>query len=398
MGIRCPRVPIRSFLPSPGPEGGSACASPEAVVRQVGPRSTRSDRWSRRLLLGALPVIGLIGFLVLAPASAAAAGTSIVTSGHIGGGFPFYSANTPDGPTTITTEHHLELDPTIVSPGSLDGQGVADYGELKVRLSVKGPSAQTGTCTASANDTWTINHPTLNGTEGVLQLAFRLEGLVTVLDLLNAPLTGDDRFASVQLNVSIDGESVLALDRSLGTGPVFYPAETGSPTVTAPHSFIYGAPFQVGMVLKTIADPDNAYLRTDFNPFFTHYGGGTVSEITLDFGNTAKLAVIAISNADGATQVVADSLTDYQALVSAEVPPDSRPRLTIIRQADGTVRIGWAEVASGWVLEQTDALGSFPGSWTEVPEGEIQSDADERFHVIERPEVREFFRLKQMPP
>ena len=340
-----------------------------------------------------------LAFLSASPGYAA--DTKITTAGHIGGGFPFFSATTPDGSTTIMNEHHFEADSSIVSPGSLDGQGVADFGELKVRLHVDGPSAEEGTCSVSSADSWTVHHPGLDGVQGVMQLAFDLDGAITVLDLSGNSLTGDDSFARLRFSVAIDDEFVLELNQKLETGLVSHTGVSGSPTVTAPFQFTYGTPFKVEFSLRATGDPDNRYLRTDFNPYFAHYGGGTVREVTVDFMNTVRLTVIAIPGSDVSTELLTESLTDHQLLLSSEIPQGpapTEPPLTVSREPDGSVRVSWPLLATGWVLDRSLALGSEPSSWTVVPGDEIESDATERFHVVVNPDARGFFRLRLPSP
>lgn len=271
--------------------------------------------------------------LVLLSAShAAAASTSFHSWGKVAGGYPTRTDTTDNGPTIVVSPntHRWEYYSGTVTPGALEAQGVATFSDLKVSVMVEGLSAEHGGCDASFNDYWTVTHPALNGTQGTMQLAFDVTGNATVLDYLSSPLTGDDSFATVSLDVFIDDTSVLDMDQSLEMGSVAYMGVGGSPTVTAPFAFTYGDPFKVGSRLRVFGDPDNVYLRTTWNPFHTHYGGGTVSHITLDFMNTATLRTIAIPGADGLTGLQTQSGVDHQSLMGSAIIPEPTSALVVL--------------------------------------------------------------------
>ena len=273
-----------------------------------------------------LSVASLAMAFALLPAlpGAAATSTSIITTGHIGGGWPYFSTSTPGGPTTITSTHHFEADTAEVSPGILDGQGEATFAELKARVFVDGPSAEYGSCEAVSGDYWTVTHPALTGTQGTMQLAFDVTGAALVRDSGGSPVTGDDSFAAVRLQVAIGSTWVLLMNEYIPTGSASFMGVAGSPSVTDSFTFTYGTPFQVTTRLLAFGDPNNYYVKTDLYPlpFFIHYASGSASEVTVDFMNTATLRTIAIPGSDGSTQLQTESLTDYQSLIGTAIIPE----------------------------------------------------------------------------
>jgi len=269
---------------------------------------------------------------VLLPAlpGAAATVTGIKTNGRIGGGTPGYETSTPGGPTTITNEHHFEADTTVVSPGILDGQGVATFTALQARVFVDGPSAEYGGCEAMWGDYWTVTQSGLDGTQGTMQLGFDVTGSALVRDSGGSPVTGDDSFASVRLYVWIGSTQVLMMNEFIPTGTASFMGVAGSPSVTDSFTFTYGTPFQVAARLLAFGDPNNYYVTTTFDPFFKHYASGSASEVTVDFMNTATLNTIAIPGSDGSTQLVTESGTDHQSLIGTTIVPEPTSAVVVL--------------------------------------------------------------------
>lgn len=250
--------------------------------------------------------------------------TKITTQGQLGGSFPFFSDETLDASTTVTTTHHKDTNTTYTTEGHLDGQGFADFGTLKNRLALDGPAGLSGIGTASFNDHWTISNPSLAGQTGIMTLAFDLSGYTTVLDTLAATILSDE-YAGVGLIVDINptssnnGTRVLEYSLTLGSGPTDIAGVQGSPTVSAPIDFIYGQEFGVRVSLRTSAQSDNTYLGTTFSPYFEWYGGGTIDSITVDFASTAQLSAIVLPD-DPLTSLSSSSTTDYSSLIMDSLP------------------------------------------------------------------------------
>jgi hypothetical protein len=253
--------------------------------------------------------------------------TSITTTGQLGGNYPTsYSYDyIATGPTTVTSPGHLSsTNPAYSSPGSLDGEGIADFGTLKSRIKIWGPAALNGSSRSLFNDHWTITNASLTGTTGTTQLAYNLSGATTVLDTVGNPVASN-AFSSLSLIVDLNpstssnGTRVLDYHTPLDPGPTQVLATPGGPTVTVPFTFTYGVPFGIRTSLTVWAETDNGWLWTDLSPYFENYGGGAIDEVTVDFLSTAELIAIVIPD-DPAAHVRGGSLVDYTDLVSTVAP------------------------------------------------------------------------------
>jgi hypothetical protein len=274
-------------------------------------------------------IIGIIclyaGTSVAAVNPATETYTGITTSGHVGSDYPFFSDYTQNGTTTITNTHHKDANISVNSDGYLDGQGFADFGLLRNRLELGGPSGLEGFGKSIFNDHWTIDNPSLTGQQGTMTLAFDLSGSVSVLDTFSDTVLSDE-YAGVGLivdinpNQSSNGTRVLDYNTSLGSGQMQINGTQGSPTATLPIDFTYGTEFTVRTILYTSALSDNQYLGYTTNPsFFEFYGGGTIGSITVDFMNTAQLGAIVLPD-DPLTRLESSSLTDYTSLITDTLP------------------------------------------------------------------------------
>lgn len=267
--------------------------------------------------------------------SAVTAYTEIQTRGHIASSLPFLYDHCHGGSTTITSpQHEWQTDPQLQTDGLLDGEGIADFGTLRARVHIEGPSALEGHAFATLNDLWTVTNPALTGTQGTMRLAFDLHGTASVLDSNGDPVSGDS-FAQVGLGAFLDqtgqnpGNNVLAYSQALSSGQVIGILSTapGSPVVSSSFSFTYGVPFQVGVGLTVHAFTDNAFIYATTVPaYFESYGGGTVDEVTLEFLSTAELVAIVIP-ADPFAHVAGSSGEDHTnkvttALAVSPVTPD----------------------------------------------------------------------------
>ncbi len=253
--------------------------------------------------------------------------TKIKTTGQLGGDFPFFSEAELDAP--MTAIHHANTNAMYSSPGSLDGEGTADFGILKSKVRLQGPAALVGNSTSAFNDHWTVTSVSVpNGTLGTMQLSFNLSGFATVLDTFGAPVASN-AFSSVALYVALNptkygGETAL-LSSSIDLEPgtiIDIQGTQGSPTVTIPFNFIYGSEFGIQASLWTSASTDNGYLYETSNPYFEYYGGGTIDDVTVDFTNTAELAAIVIPG-DPDALVTTTSLADFSAVVTTQLPTAS---------------------------------------------------------------------------
>ncbi len=289
----------------------------------------------RRTIFHETIIVPAAVFLVLALAALPALGapdpgtenfTSISTSGHIGSDYPSFHTNTLNGSTTVTSPQHLKTaNLTFNSPGSLDGEGFADFGTLKSSVVLEGPSGQHGHSKSVFNDHWTVTNPALTGTQGTMQLAFDISGMTTVLDTFGDPVASNawsqlSLLVDLNANSGSNGTRVLSFEPQLDPGPTNVVASPGGPTISDPITFTYGVPFGIRVSLYVWAQSDNHYLGYTFTPsYFEYYGGGTIDSVTVDFLSTAELIAIVIPD-DPAARVLGDSATNYTGLVSTEVP------------------------------------------------------------------------------
>jgi hypothetical protein len=252
--------------------------------------------------------------------------TKITTTGQLGSSHPTISeAELND---VITRTQYAEANTMFTNPGTLEGEGTAEYGTLKSKVRIDGPSALNGNSKSIFNDHWTVTNPNVpNGTPGNMQLSFNLSGLVTVLDTFGNPVV-TNAFSSVGLIVfqnpttTSNGTTLLSSFIGLNTGATQILGTMGSPTVTIPFNFTYGTEFGIQVILQTNAVTDNQFLFTSFTPYFEHYGGGNIDDVTVDFSNTAELAAIVIPG-DIDAQVAGTSGADFSALVTTELPTAS---------------------------------------------------------------------------
>ncbi|NOX97343.1 MAG: PEP-CTERM sorting domain-containing protein [Nitrospirae bacterium] len=269
--------------------------------------------------------------------------TNISTQGQLGSNYPFYSDDVLNGPVTITNTHHYETNTNFTTPGTLDGQGTADFGTLKSRIYLQGPAALGGWSGTKFNEHWTVTNPSLTGSMGTMQLSFDLSGTTTVLDT-SANLVTSDAFAAVALMVNLNpssssnGTSLLNYSTNLSSGPFQVTGTQNGPTVTIPFHFTYGTPFGIQTALHVSASTDNKYFGTTFSPYFEYYGGGTIDSVTVDFANTAELAGIVIPGLDPATSIRASSLTDYSGLLTESLPIPEPASFGILL---GGLLLGW---------------------------------------------------------
>ncbi|MBI4658693.1 MAG: hypothetical protein HY735_07560 [Verrucomicrobia bacterium] len=72
-------------------------------------------------------------------------------------------------------------------------------------------------------------------------------------------------------------------------------------------------------------------------------------------------------------------------------PPQavSPPHLKVTRQTDGSVRLSWPTQATGFLLQQTPALG---GTWAAVS-AQVKVEADQNYILVQPPASTAFFRL-----
>ncbi|MDP6544054.1 MAG: PEP-CTERM sorting domain-containing protein [Phycisphaerae bacterium] len=251
--------------------------------------------------------------------------TSITSTGNLSGNHPTSYTYVLNGPTTVTSPDHLRSSNLTFSTSAwLDGEGVASFGTLKSRIRLWDPGALNGNSQSLWNDHLTIVNPALTGTQGTMQLAFNLSGLTTVLDTGGNPVASD-AFADLSLLVDLNpsstsnGTRVLDYYANLSPGPMQITATPGGPTVTSDINFTYGAPFGIRTILGVWAQTDNFYLWEGGNPYFIHYGGGTIDDVTVDFLSTAELVAVVIPN-DPTAQVMGGSGADYTPLVATEAP------------------------------------------------------------------------------
>ena len=285
-------------------------------------------------------VFFVISYLFTAGALAAAnpaaeTFTAISTSGHVGGSLPSFYSETPNGSTTVTNTHRKDANTSITSDGYLEGQGVADFGILKNRLELGGPSGLDGINRSLFNDHWTIHNTLLTGQPGVMTLAFDLSGSALVMDTSANTLLSDE-YAGVGLIVDINptttsnGTRALDYHASLGSGQMQVDGVQGSPTVTLPINFTYGQEFGVRVSLRTSAQSDNMFLGVTFTPsYFEYYGGGIIDSITVDFLNTAQLGAIVLPD-DPLTSLSSSSLTDFSSLITDSLPVPEPATLLIL--------------------------------------------------------------------
>lgn len=270
--------------------------------------------------------------------------TNITTQGQLGSNFPVYSDDVLNGPVTITNTHHYETNTDVTTPGTLDGQGIADFGTLKSRVYLQGPAALWGRSSSKFNEHWTVTNPSLTGSVGTMQLSFDLSGTTTVLDT-GANLVTSDAFASLDLIVFLNpssnsnGTTLLDYSTNLSSGQFQVTGTQNGPTVTSPFNFTYGVPFGIQTTLRVGASTDNQYLGATFSPsYFEYYGGGTIDSVTVDFANTAELTGIVIPGLDSSTSVRTSSLTDYSGLLTEPLPIPEPASFGIML---GGLLLGW---------------------------------------------------------
>ncbi len=166
-----------------------------------------------------------------------------------------------------------------------------------------------------------------------MMLAFDISGSALILDNSSSTVTSSE-FAGVDILVDINpsqisnGTRVLDYSLPVASGQTVVVAQPSGPTVTTPIDFVYGQEFGVRVIFRTTALTDNGFLFFSSNPFFGHYGGGTIMSVDMDFKSTMELSAIVLP--DGPSTTLSNSSpADYSGLIVDAVPEPSRDLLTI---------------------------------------------------------------------
>ena len=232
-----------------------------------------------------------------------------------------------------------------------DLAGRAGQGSLGAKIKTNGNTIDEAQVKSTFHDIFTVVGSQPNGTLGTMQFVYNVSGQAIVqydLQKLNDVLANPGYpSANSPLILAHMRTSIYGPDGNGGAEVIaFQPMETevllevgdlpscGSPCGISggPYNavynsvqfvlnvpFTYGEPLPLSTLFWLRVQPDQRFIGTSFNPFFSNYGTWFSEEIDADFNNTAELVAI-VNAADPTATISAPSGFNYSSLVTDVVP------------------------------------------------------------------------------